>query len=491
MQKQQPIFSRLAVAHLFRRRARLLAVLLLFCTAVLLLLVVRQRQATAPYTAAPGPGVHHYEYVLPDGNLYVYDMDHGHQLVKYISLPTSTGVRGVVGNAHTHTLYISYGSDGDSGGSLLAYDLLTDKVLWQKTYAHGIDSMAITPDGKTIYMPDGETASFPYWYVINASDGSDMGTKIDGGPNPHNTVVSLNGAHVYMGARNFSNSPTYLTVADTATNSNVRRIGPFKGGIRPFTINGSETLAYVTTTGFLGFQVASIPNGNVLYSVDLTQLGFPDSPTGPSAPSHGIALSPDEKTLAVLDWPNDYVHLFNVTGVPSSAPKRTTDIKFTRSMHHDEAGCAYDCAADGWLEYSRDGRFLYVGDVGDVIDTATNKAVTNIDTLYQTRKMLEVDFQGGSVVFVPNNRASVGYGASSLASSPRPEGLLPRRDAGTGSPVGAYHLLASRQYILNVVRPATAPNPWVMLQLSLPGACSRTCASCHGRGHARARLCVG
>ena len=409
MQQQQPVFSRSAYPLLFPGKERLLYVLLL-CLSLPLLLACRQQQKSTPYSATAA--VQHYEYVLPDGNLYVYDMDHGHQLVKHVNLPTSTGVRGVVGNAPTHTLYISYGSDGQNGGSLLAYDLLTDKVLWQKTYSHGIDSMAITPDGKTIYMPDGETASSPYWYVMNASDGSETGTKIDGGPGPHNTVVSLNGVHVYMGARNFSDAPTYLTVADTATNANVRKIGPFKEGVRPFTINSGETLAYVTTTHFLGFQVASIPQGNVLYTVDLTQLGFPNSPTGPSAPSHGIALSPDEKTLAVIDWPNDYVHLFHVTGVPSSAPKKTADIKFTRSMHHDEAGCAYDCAADGWLEYSRDGRFLYVGDVGDVIDTTTNQVVTNLDPLYNTRKMLEVDFQSGSVVFVPNNRASVGYKVS-------------------------------------------------------------------------------
>lgn len=360
----------------------------------------------------------HYEYVLPDGNIYVYDMDNNHQLVKQVSLPTSSGTRGVVGYAPNHMLYISYGSDGNSGGSLLAYDLLTDKVVWAKSYPFGIDSHSITPDGKFIYMPDGELSSSPYWYVINASDGSTTGAKINGGPGPHNTIVSLNGQHVYMGARNFGNNPTNLTVADTATNSNVRNIGPFKEGVRPFTINSAETLAYVTTTGFLGFQVADIQSGKVIYTIDLTQLGFPNSPTGPTAPSHGISLSPDEKTIAVVDWPNDYVHLFDVTKVPSSAPVKIADIKFTRSMHHTESPCAYDCAADGWLEYSRDGRFLYVGDVGDVINTSTNKVVTNIGTLYNTRKMIEVDFQNGAVSYVPINRASVGFGG--VTSSPTP-----------------------------------------------------------------------
>jgi hypothetical protein len=358
----------------------------------------------------------HYEYVFPDGNIYVYDMDNGHRLVKQISVPTTAGVRGVVASAATHTLYISYGNDDNSSGSMLAYNLLTNTVIWTRTYAHGIDSMAITPDGKTIYMPDGEASSAPYWYVINASDGSETGTKIDGGPGPHNTVVSLHGTHVYMGARNFADTPTYLTVANTATNQVIKNVGPFQSGIRPFTINSSERFVYTSVTGLLGFQVGDLTKGTVLTTVDLTTLGFPNTPTGPSDPSHGVALSPDDKTLAVVDWPNDYVHLFDVSRLPSTLPKKIANIKFTRSMHHNESPCAYDCAADGWLEYSRDGRFLYVGDVGDVIDTATNQVVTNLDPLYNTRKMLEVDFQNNAVVFAPINRASVGYGASSAGT---------------------------------------------------------------------------
>src|SRR5271169_4498579 len=45
--------------------------------------------ATAQDTA-----LHHYEYVFPDGNIYVYDLDNGFKLVKHISVPTSAGVRG-------------------------------------------------------------------------------------------------------------------------------------------------------------------------------------------------------------------------------------------------------------------------------------------------------------------------------------------------------------------------------------------------------------
>ena len=362
-------------------------------------------------TAGADNSVHHYEYVFPDGALYVYDMDHGQGLVKKVSLPTSSGVRGVVGDAATHRLYISYGSDGNSGGKLLAYDVVSDSVLWTRSYSSGIDSMALTPDGKYLYMPMGEKASSPYWYVLNASDGSPTGARINGGPGPHNTVVSLNGAHVYMGARNLANTPTYLTVADISNNGNVRKIGPFQSGIRPFVINRAETLAYATITGLLGFQVADIQRGNILYTVDLTRLGFANSLQGPTAPSHGIALSPDERRLAVIDWPHNMVHIFDVSGLPASVPRNLADIAI-KSMHHNESPCAYDCGGDGWLDYSRDGRFLYVADSGDVIDTASNRITANLPALYETRKMLEVDFQNGTTSFIPANRDCVGYGAS-------------------------------------------------------------------------------
>ncbi len=359
---------------------------------------------TSRSTSTVGSGItHHYEYVFPDGSMYVYDIDNGHALIKTSSLPTTAGVRGIVASPVTHMLYVSYGGDGggNGNGSLLEYNLLTDTVVWKQNYSHGIDSMAIAPDGKTIYMPDGELTSDGTWYVVDANTGNETGT-INGGTGPHNTIVSLNGKHVYLGGRNHH----FLEVADTATNQVIKNIGPLLSGVRPFTINGKETLAYISATGFLGFQVGDITTGKVLYTMPIR--GFSWDGNGPSDPSHGISLSPDEKELYVIDWPNNYVHVFDVSNVPASAPKQVADIQLVRSMHHNETPCAYDCLADGWLQHSRDGRFVYVGDEGDVIDTATRKAVTNLDTLYNSRKMLEIDWQDGVPIFT-TSRSGVGY----------------------------------------------------------------------------------
>jgi hypothetical protein len=38
----------------------------------------------------------------------------------------------------------------------------------------------------------------------------------------------------------------------------VNKIGPFANAVRPFTINGKETLAFVTVDSLLGFEVGDL-----------------------------------------------------------------------------------------------------------------------------------------------------------------------------------------------------------------------------------------
>jgi len=366
------------------------------------------------HSIAADSAVHHFEYVFPDGWIYVFNIDSGHALVDSLPVPTTAGVRGVTLSPPDGMLYISYGGDGagNGDGSLLQYSLLRDSVGWNVHYTHGIDSHAITPDGTTIFMPSGELTNDGKWYVVSTVDGTEHGVIATGGLNPHNTVVSLDGARVYMGARDVNNvGHDSLYVASAAAHQVVKRAGPFVSGVRPFTINGTETFAFVTLTGFLGFQVANLTTGRVVYTLDLTTMGWTKTGCGnqcATAPSHGISLSPDERELYVIDWP-DYVHVFDVSGGPRQAPQQVADIALIPSMNHSESPCLYDCLADGWLQHSRDGRFVYVGDQGDVIDTATRQPVTNLSTLSNTRKMIEIDWNEGVPVFAANARASVGY----------------------------------------------------------------------------------
>jgi DNA-binding beta-propeller fold protein YncE len=276
-------------------------------------------------------------------------------------------------------------------------------VLWQHHYSTGIDSMDISADGQRIYMPTGELNSGGAWNVLDAHDGHLL-TSIQAGAGPHNTLVGLGGRLVYLGGRNFD----YLDVADTGTNAVVKRIGPLRSGVRPFTINGRETLAFTTATGFLGFQVSSIVTGRVLYTQSFPGFGWSSKDFAPSAPSHGISLSPDERQVWVMDAPNSYVHVFDVSGLPAAAPRLLANIKLSKPMSGEESPCSYDCARDGWIQHSRDGRFVYVGDSGDVIDAHRFRVVARLATLRQTRKMLEIDWRNGAPV-AATSRQGIGY----------------------------------------------------------------------------------
>jgi DNA-binding beta-propeller fold protein YncE len=357
-----------------------------------------------PRKARSTPG--HYEYVFPNGCIRIYDIDDAHALIRSIPLPETarSNVKGVVAHAPTGTLYVSFGGDGgkNGNGSLLKFSLLDERVLWVNRYDHGVDSMAITADGARIYMPAGEEAkSSRTWYIVDSATGNDVGS-LSGGKGPHNTVVSLSGRHVYLGGR----EDTTIYIYDVAEGSRVGTVGPYVDTLRPFAIDRAETLVYTTHTGLLGFQVGSITGGRVLYTARVEGFG---AKTDFTTPSHGISLSPDEREVYVIDTANAYVHVFDVSGVPASAPLKVASIKLSSDFAGEEAGCGTGwCGRIGWLQHSRDGRFVYVGDGGDVIDTRTRRVVATLPSLRETRKMVEIDWKDGAPV-ASTPREGIGY----------------------------------------------------------------------------------
>jgi DNA-binding beta-propeller fold protein YncE len=337
--------------------------------------------------------VRHFEYVFALNGIQVYDIDHDNRLVGTIALP-NLAVRGVVASPVTHMLDISYGGQGGASGtgSMLAYDLVTGRIVWQRNYQTGADSIAITPDGRTIYLPVGESSNSGTWEVVDAATGRLTGS-IEAGSGAHNTIMGLDGKDVYLGGVNYP----YLEVASTATHGIVRKIGPLHGpGVRPFTINGAQTLAFTTARSYLGFQVSDIRTGKVLYSVAPPGFTFNAARFG-RTPDHGISLSPDERQLYLIDTPNGYVHVFDVSGLPRTPPRDVANIKL-----------AHPPPNDGWLQHSRDGRYVFVGRAGDVIDTRTRKIVAYLPALKDTADFLEIDWSHGHPV-AATSRYGVGY----------------------------------------------------------------------------------
>jgi hypothetical protein len=367
-----------------------------------------------PLTRTTVAGLHHYEYVFTDGYFDVYDMDKHFAHVGHVLTPqTSAGVRGESATAVTHMLYISYGGwGGGNEGGMLEYNLKTKSIVYAKNYPFGVDSMDISANGKTIYMPTGENDLGNAWKVISALTGKVIGT-MHGGTGPHNTVVGKSG-RVFLGSRanagdpNGSSSYLYAARGSRPFGNVGKRIGPLKPNVRPFVINHAETLAFTTATGFLGFQVSSITSGKVLYTVPASN---PCGCSGPwSTPSHGIAISPDEKELWLLDAANNELHVFDISRLPSVAPHETYTYRLRGNLSGNENPCnPVWCGKIGWINMSRDGRYVFVGDAGDVVKRSTRSYTTTIPALANSRQNIEIDWRNGTPV-AAWSRESNGFG---------------------------------------------------------------------------------
>ena len=159
--------------------------------------------------------------------ILVFDIEDGHRFMKRI--PSAgldlkgkpINVKGVCACAATRRLYVS------TLTTMMAFDLVSEKLLWEKTYEGGCDRMAIAPDGKFIYVPSLEK---DHWHVVDA-DGAVI-ARVVPKSGSHNTIVGLDGAHAYLAGLK---SPL-LRVTDTRTHTIAREVGPFSAAIRPFKI---------------------------------------------------------------------------------------------------------------------------------------------------------------------------------------------------------------------------------------------------------------
>jgi DNA-binding beta-propeller fold protein YncE len=324
------------------------------------------------YAGAPGVG---NQAGHGGVGILVFDIDRGYRFVKRIPTWTSPegrpaeGVRGIAASAATGRLFVS------TSRRLAAFDLATDKIVWEQNYGGKCcDRMAISPDGRTLYAP---AAGAPKWFVVDAADGT-LITTIDKEGSPHNTIYSDDGAHAYLESQ--GRVPPFISVADAKTHTIVKQIGPFDDVVRPFTINGKQTLIYANVNNLLGFEVADLTTGTLLYRVAVEGLKTENSPVH-GTPSHGIAMTPDEREIWVADNTNHFIHIFDATKMPPAQK--------TRVHLRDEPG---------WITFSLDGRTAFAS-TGDMIDVRTKQIVATLEDEHgqavESEKIVEIDFVNG------------------------------------------------------------------------------------------------
>ncbi len=177
----------------------------------------------------------------------------------------------------------------------------------------------------------------------------------------HNTYVTPDGKFVVAG----SVAGKTLTVIDELTLEKLWDMD-MTAGVRPITFDknadGSTKNMYIQLSNFHGFAVVDFKTHKEVQRVTL-----PDKPslgeTHSAAPSHGIAVAPDGKSLWVNSSQANGVFAYSLP-----------DLKY---MGYVAAGPTPD-----WLTFTPDGKRLYVAVAGanyvSVLDTKAMKEISRI-----------------------------------------------------------------------------------------------------------------
>jgi len=216
------------------------------------------------------------------------------------------------------TVYVSRGYLGD----VAAFDIASGRLLWQRSLnTVRADHMTITHDGQSLFVSallDNRV------YKIATATGEITGHLVTG-VYPHDNKVSRDGRRLYnssigpigtlprkAGAPPLTETPGYpyqLTIADVGTLQIQDRI-KFDNGIRPWQFAPDETVIYTQLSNEHAVMSYDLVAKKMIKRLDLPiKPGVTVADWDFEAPHHGLAITPDGKTLCIAGRASDYAAL--------------------------------------------------------------------------------------------------------------------------------------------------------------------------------------
>jgi DNA-binding beta-propeller fold protein YncE len=216
------------------------------------------------------------------------------------------------------TLYVSRGYLGD----VAAFDIASGRLLWSRPLNTGrADHMTLTPDGKSLFV----SALMDNRVYKIAADTGEMAGYLVTGVYPHDNKVSRDGRRLYNSSigplanmpRKAADAPLtetpghpfQLTIADVATLQTIDRI-KFDKGIRPWEFTPDEKRIYTQLSNEHAVVAYDLGARKVVSRLDLpVKPGITAADWDFEAPHHGLALTPDGRTLCLAGRASDYAAL--------------------------------------------------------------------------------------------------------------------------------------------------------------------------------------
>jgi hypothetical protein len=330
------------------------------------------------------------------GAIAVYDIDSGYRLVKRIAtISDIRDVRGVVASAVTGRLYVAY-RDRAGAGRIYCLDLASDKIVWDRAVPPGVDRLAISPDGKLLYVPTWEGGSADFINVVDANSG-DIARRVHFSNRSHDTQYPLAGP-IFQETKAEDGSGRYLYLIDPQ-NYAVSHLGPYAGILGPYAVDSRSRYIVNNVKDVWGMQVADREAGTIITAT------LPDEPPANFGLLHGIGWTPDQREVwQTSAWNDPHVYVWNMRNPLAPVLQQRLDLRSGHGSH--------------WLTFTIGGDFAYVApykdseDPTEIFDVRTHASVGVIEA---SEDMLEIDFAGGRVSRVGDQ---FGIGRRSAGQTP-------------------------------------------------------------------------
>jgi WD40 repeat protein len=216
------------------------------------------------------------------------------------------------------TLYVSRGYLGD----VAAFDIPSARLLWQRPLHTGrADHMTLTPDGRSLFV----SALMDNRVYEIATASGEITRHLVTGVFPHDCKVSRDGRRLYntslgplAGMPRPANAPPLvetpghpfqLTIADVASG---RILDPIRldQAFRPWQFTPDEKGLYAQVSNQHAVVAYDLATRKVVKRLELpVKPGVTAADWDFEAPHHGLALTPDGRTLCLAGRASDYAAL--------------------------------------------------------------------------------------------------------------------------------------------------------------------------------------
>ncbi len=291
--------------------------------------------------------------------------------VNVIDPTTNTVVQSIKGEEAAHG--INFSPDGtrvyisnESTSTLDVFDRKTGNLIKKVTLTNHPNNITVAKDGRVFVGIAREPGALDVIDPVKL----EVKNSIPMRGRLHNIYMTPDQKYVICG----SVAKKFVSVVD-ATTEKVVWDYQFDLGVRPMTIeanpDGSTKRIFVQLASFDGFAVLDFAKREEVARIKLPELNkhVDMDPGRLDAPSHGIGVHPDGKTLWVTSIPQNAVFVYSLADLKLETQIDLPELKLS--------GYPLGGAVANWVTFTPDGKTIYIANSGlrsvTAIDTATRK----------------------------------------------------------------------------------------------------------------------